>query len=65
MYRTYSNPYDLEKRLNNMEREYENLIKCGRTVDELCDLMQDIQETKDQINFAWQDDEASIYGLDY
>ena len=65
MYRNYADPYKLEKKLHNLEREYENLIRCGRDVEELWSLMQDILETKEQINFAWQDDEASVYEMDY
>ena len=64
MYRTYADPYKLEKRLQNMIDEYNNLIACGRDIEDLIDLAQDIEETKEQINFAWQDDEAEIEGYE-
>ena len=58
MYRTYEDPYKLEKELKQLKALRE---KCTDE-DELIELDMAIQDLKDRINFAWQDDE---YECDY
>lgn len=50
MYRQYENPYKLEQQLEELELQY------AQNPDDV-DLYLAIQELKDRINFAWQDDE--------
>lgn len=55
MFRRYENPYELEKRLEDAKcRLAEN------PYDE--DLVNEVADLKERINFAWQDDE---YECDY
>lgn len=53
MYRQYEDPYKLEQTLKALEAELEN------TTDDIesMDLWLSIEEMKQRINFAWQDDE--------
>ena len=55
IYRQYENPYTLEKRLEEAERRL-----AENPYDE--DLVLEVAELKERINFAWQDDE---YDEDY
>ena len=57
MYRDYENPYILEQRLKEVEE-----LRSKRPYDE--DLACEINELKDRINFAWQDDEAEVEGYE-
>lgn len=57
MYRHYEDPYILEQRLAAM------LAQSADDPDNV-DLAIDIAELKDRLNFAWQDDEAEINGLE-
>lgn len=50
MYRMYENPYTLEQRI----QEVEGLIK---NYPQDIDLQVELQELRDRLNFAWQDDE--------
>ena len=58
MYRRYEDPYKLQQQLDELidEREKET------DEDRLIWLAIDIEEMKERINFAWQDDE---YDHDY
>ena len=56
MYRQYENPYELEKQLKELRKEYDNAKENDVDEDALIDLSQDILELKERINFAWQDD---------
>jgi hypothetical protein len=55
MYRQYENPYTLEERLEEAKRRL-----AENPYDE--DLVLEVEELKERINFAWQDDE---YDEDY
>lgn len=57
MYRQYENPYELEKRLLELEA-----IKRRMSEEEQYDIDMEIEELKDRIRFAWDDDE---YDSDY
>lgn len=56
MYRQYENPYELEKQLKELRKEYDNAKENDVDEDALINLSQDILELKERINFAWQDD---------
>lgn len=58
MYRQYENPFKLEDQLKELQAQY----AAETDEDVLIDLAQEIEELKDRINFAWQDDE---YDSDY
>ena len=57
MYRQYENPGVLEKRLKELEAEYQKAVEENADEDRLMGLSEDIAELKDRINHAWQDDE--------
>lgn len=52
MYRQYENPYELEARLAELEA-----IERRAREEERYDIDLEIQELKDRIRFAWEDDE--------
>lgn len=56
MYRSYEDPYKLEKQLAELKERY------AQTTDEneQISLAESIAELKDRINFAWQDDEEDF-----
>lgn len=55
MYRQYENPHTLEERLEEAKKRL-----AENPYDE--DLVLEVEELKDRVNFAWQDDE---YNEDY
>ncbi len=55
MYRQYENPHALEERLEEAKRRL-----AENPYDE--DLVLEVEELKERVNFAWQDDE---YDEDY
>lgn len=61
MYRQYNDPHTLEEQLREKEAELAELrdrVNQGEEdMDIMIDVMLDIEELKEQINFAWQDDE--------
>ena len=68
MYRQYENPVRLEKELVELvelKKEYNDVFAAAEAKgplatewEYLCDLAETIEELKERINFAWQDDEA-------
>lgn len=58
MYRQYEDPYALERELRELEKEV-----VEHPDDE--ELAIQMQELKDRINFAWQDDEFDTEGIGY
>ena len=58
MYRQYESPYTLEKRLAEAKEKLANCISD----DEREYFAQVVEELKERVNFAWQDDE---YDEDY
>lgn len=65
MYRSYENPYKLNKYLCELEAEYQTAIENGEDAEDLIDLCEDIETLKERINFAWQDDEYDCDNYDY
>ena len=57
IYRQYEDPYELEKRLKELEEELRQAYALGADSDVLEDLHLEIHELKERINHAWQDDE--------
>lgn len=57
MYRQYEDPYELEKQLKELRREYSNAKENNADENTLIELSQDIHELEERVNFAWQDDE--------
>ena len=57
MYRQYENAYELEKQLEEKQAMYEKMEKSTTDNNLLYDLSMDIQELKDRINYAYQDEE--------
>lgn len=55
MYRNYEDPYYLEARLAEARAE------LAKDPDNF-ELYLEIEELKDRVNFAWQDDEAEVNG---
>ena len=51
MYRQYENPYELERQLSILEAEY------AKMEENMFVLHFEIEDLKQRINFAWQDDE--------
>lgn len=58
MYRQYENPYELEQQLAELQEEYNSIPFNAETEGRLIALGESIEELRDRINFAWQDDEA-------
>jgi len=57
MYRDYENPYSLEDRLAELEAIKKRLADENKFDERFESLQEDIEELKDRINHAWQDDE--------
>lgn len=62
MYRQYEDPYELEKQLKELRREYSNAKENNADENTLIELTQDIHELEECVNFAWQDDEYECDG---
>lgn len=62
MYRQYEDPYELEKQLKELRREYSNTKENNADENTLIELSQDIHELEERVNFAWQDDECECDG---
>ena len=58
MYRRYEDPYALERELADLQKELAN-----NPLDE--ELAFSVQELKDRINHAWQDDEYDCEGVNW
>lgn len=59
MYRQYENPNKLEKQLEGLRKQYHEAKENNADEDTLISLAMDINELKERINFAWQDDEEN------
>ena len=65
MYRNYENVYKLEEILNDLRREYNDALEGDADEETLYDLYCAIENIKERINFAWQDDEYDSMCADY
>lgn len=59
MYRQYENPHKLEKQLEKLRKQYHEAKENNVDEDTLISMAMDIDELKERINFAWQDDEEN------
>lgn len=57
MYRQYEDPYELQRQLEDLKREYNKELHNGADEDALMSLAETIANFTERINFAWQDDE--------
>ena len=57
MYRQYEDPYKLQKRLEEIKKEYRAAVEEKADENTLIYLQMDIAELEERINFAWQDNE--------
>ena len=58
MYRQYEDPRKLEKMLQDAERRLSDAQASGiDDWDMLIDLQLEVEELRDRVNFAWQDEE--------
>lgn len=58
MYRQYEDPWKLEDRLEDANRRLEIAEdEDPDNDDRIIDLLEEIEELKERINFAWQDQE--------
>ena len=69
MYRTYRDPYLMEQKLEEAKAELaEAKAKCDPDndydLDRLIDLENDVAYWEEQVNFAWQDNEAEVEGYE-
>lgn len=67
MYRSYENPHSLEDQLKEMQAEFQRRYESGEDLEDLIDISISIEDLKQRINFAWQDDEydSENYSGDY
>ena len=64
MYRRYENPYTLQKQLDELRNRVRQEIQDGADPEDLVDEYEEIADLEQRINFAWQDDEAEMEGLE-
>lgn len=58
MYRTYENPRTLEDALADAKERYEAMKwDANADLDDLRELKEEIEDLRQRVNFAWQDDE--------
>lgn len=63
MYRQYEDPYKLEEMLSDAREQL--AASCDEYGEMDIDLLQWVDELRDRINFAWQDDEYDHDCYDY
>lgn len=61
MYRQYEDPYELERQLEDLKKQYNKELNNSADEDILMSLAETIEDFKERINFAWQDDESEEY----
>lgn len=57
MNRQYEDPHKVEQMLDEAQRELEIAKRDDDNIDRIIDLHNWVEELKERINFAWQDDE--------
>ena len=55
MYRQYEDPYKLQDQLKQAKDELAERRNNGEDEESLFSLLEDIEELRQRINFAWQD----------
>lgn len=56
MYRQYENPWSLQERLEAAERALSDAQAAGDDEERLIDLHREVEELRERVNFAWQDE---------
>ena len=56
MYRSYENTNALETLLNDAKSRYDDAVQRGEDTDTLYHLNEDIEDLKERLNFAYEDD---------
>ena len=62
MYRQYEDPWELEDKLKAKQEEFKQAQDEGADFEELESLHLEINELKERVNFAWQDQEYESEG---
>ena len=58
MYRQYEDPWKLEDRLEEAEKELEQAKEEDpENIDRIIDLVNEVESLRERVNFAWQDQE--------
>lgn len=58
MYRQYEDPWKLQDRLEEAEKELEQAKEEDpENIDRIIDLVNEVESLKERVNFAWQDQE--------
>lgn len=57
MHRQYEDPFELQRQLEDLKKQYNKELNNGADEDMLMSLAETIADFKERINFAWQDDE--------
>lgn len=57
MYRKYEDPHTVEEMLAEAHMALEMAKRDGDNIDRIIDLYNLVEELKERVNFAWQDDE--------
>ena len=64
MFRQYEDPWKLEQQLKEKEKDMETMKNRGYDMEDLIDIQLEIEDLKERINFAWQDDEYDEMNAD-
>lgn len=62
MYRSYEDPYWIERQLESLEADLSDAI-ARDDEDAVISISEEIAELRDRLNFAWQDDEYDSYEI--
>lgn len=62
MYRSYEDPYWIERQLESLEADLSEAI-ARDDEDAVISISEEIAELRDRLNFAWQDDEYDSYEI--
>lgn len=65
MFRQYQDPWMLQDRLAKAQADLAAAIEAGESDETIFYLHEDVEELREKVNFAWQDEEASENGWDY
>ena len=57
MYRQYEEPSKVEQMLAEAQRDLDEAIERGDDEERIFDLHETVEELRERVNFAWQDDE--------
>lgn len=64
MYRRYEDPYKLQKQYDELQNRVRQMIQDGAEPEDLVNEYDEMEDLRQRINFAWQDDEAEVEGYE-